>query len=59
MELNRKAMILGIILTLLCTAVGLVCLIVSPTTFTIIMFCVIVALAVFQAVAIWLLARKK
>ena len=59
MEMNKKALILGTILTLICVAVGLVCLIVSPTTFTIIMFCAIVALAVFQSVALWLIVRKK
>lgn len=57
--MNRRTLILGIILTLLCDIVGLICLIVNPNTFTIVMFLVIVALTVFQAIAVWLLARKQ
>ena len=58
MELSRKAMIIGVILTILCTAVGVVCLILRPTVFTWIMFAVILVLCVFQAVCLYLFAKK-
>ncbi len=58
MELSRKSMVIGVILTLICVAVGIICLAVSPTTFTWIMFAVILALAIFQAVALWYLVKK-
>lgn len=58
MELSKKSMIIGIILTLICVAVGVICLAVNPTTFTWIMFAVILALAIFQAVALWYLVKK-
>ena len=59
MEMNRNAMIIGVILTLICVVTGLVCLIVNPSVFTIIMFVAIVGLAVFQSVALWLIAKKQ
>lgn len=58
MELNKKTMTIGVVLTLLCVAVGVVCLAVRPTTFTWIMFAVILALAIFQAVTLWYFAKK-
>jgi|GEM_PF-6944867 len=59
MELSKKSMVIGIILTLVCVVVGIVCLIINPTAFTIVMFAAIVALALFQSIAFWLLVRKK
>jgi len=58
MELTKKAMIIGIILTILCTTVGVVCLCLRPTTFTWIMFAVILVLCIFQSVCLYLFAKK-
>ena len=58
MELTKEAMIIGVILTILCTAVGTVCLCLRPTTFTWIMFAVILVLCIFQSVCLYLFARQ-
>lgn len=57
MEYNRKSMILGVIITLLCVAVGVICLALNANTFAWIMFAVILALAIFQAVSFWYFAK--
>ena len=58
MELNKRSMVIGVILTLICVAVGVVCLAVRPNTFTWIMFAVILALSIFQAIALWYMVKK-
>ncbi|MBQ7579083.1 MAG: hypothetical protein IJT25_00930 [Clostridia bacterium] len=58
MELSKKAMIIGVILTILCTAVGTICLCLRPTTFTWIMFAVILVLCIFQSVSLYIFAKK-
>lgn len=58
MELNKRSMVIGVILTLICVAVGVVCLAVRPNTFTWIMFAVILALSIFQAISLWYMVKK-
>lgn len=58
MELNKRSMVIGVILTLICVAVGVVCLAVIPNTFTWIMFAVILALSIFQAISLWYMVKK-
>ena len=59
MELNKRSMVIGVILTLICVAVGVVCLAVRPNTFTWIMFAVILALSIFQAISLWYMVKNR
>ncbi|MBQ7452735.1 MAG: hypothetical protein IJS68_00515 [Clostridia bacterium] len=58
MGLSKKAMIIGVVLTLVCAIVGVVCVCLLPTTFTWIMLGAILALSIFQAVVLFLAAKK-
>lgn len=59
MKLNKKTMIMGIVLTLICLAVSIVCVVVRASVFSWIMFGVIMALSIFQAVCLWMFAKEE
>ena len=56
--MSKKAMIIGIVLTIICTVIGVICVCLRPTTFTWIMLGAILALCIFQAVVLYLSAKK-
>lgn len=58
MKFNKKTMIIGVIITLLCLAISIVCVVLRASVFAWIMFGLILALSIFQAICLWMFAKE-